>query len=90
MSEATQKLDPWTHLDPQYIKEHISGVHTPESWARAITQLALKAAADKMGTTSAASVDIDAKITISAYQPQTCINICATIEGVMVCYHANV
>jgi hypothetical protein len=76
-------------IDKKYIDDHLS-VHTAESFARALSEQVLKAAADKVGATTVDVAEVDAKFTVSEFKPAGCIRVCANINGVMVCYHVNI
>jgi hypothetical protein len=64
-----------------YIDEH-SGVHTFDSWGRAIFEQALNEARKKVGNKSANVVELDAKVIISPVgtlrKPKFCISV--TVE----------
>jgi len=77
-------------LSAKYITEHRSHVHTPESWGRAIIDLALQSALKQVGSGEKPSVEVEGKLTVSAVEALGCINVCGTYNGVTVCYHVNV
>lgn len=82
--------DKTTGLTSKYIDDHMAKIHTAESFGRALAEQALLGAKKKLGDRAADSVEVDAKITVSAVTALGCINVCATVAGVTVCYHVNV
>lgn len=44
---------------------------------------------EKIGSSAADSVTVDAKFEVAAFEPATCVRVCANINGVQVCYHVN-
>jgi hypothetical protein len=77
-------------FDAPYVKDHIATIHTPDSWARSVSEQALNEAIKKMKGGTVPSVTVDAKFHITAVQAKGCIQICGEIGGVMVCTHINV
>jgi hypothetical protein len=78
-----------TDVSTKYLDDHRSNVHTAESWARSITENIFNAAVSQLGSGSAATVVVDAKFEITAFEPKSCVQVCAVINGVQVCYHVN-
>ena len=76
-------------LDKAYIDAHRHAVHTPESWGRAIGEQVLNGAVQNLTGGGSDSVEVDAKFTVTKYEPMGCIQVCANINGVQVCYHIN-
>jgi hypothetical protein len=58
-------------LTSNYIEDHLSGVHTVESWARAVTETVLKQAATQIGTGEVDETVVNAQFRVSAYRLQT-------------------
>lgn len=89
-------------LTTQYIEDHLVGVHTEESWAREIAEMALRAAITKLGTGSAEEVVIDAKFRVTAVEPEVmtksgsttkvkCVRVCVEGEsGIATCKHFQI
>lgn len=71
-------------LDRNYIEEHLIGVHSYESWARAFIEKALKELKVEIGTDSVPEKEIEVKLKISA-NTKGCITIC----GFGICIHAG-
>jgi len=76
-------------LTPKYVEDHLNNVATPESFARALGEQALRAAAAAVSVKPAPSVAIPATITVTPAEAAGCIRVCANINGVIVCYHIN-
>jgi hypothetical protein len=88
-------------LTKQYIEDHLVGAHTEESWARAIAEMALKTAAERLAKGSAEEVVIDAQFRISVVEAEVtspagrtltrspCVRICVVVTptGHEVCFH---
>ena len=75
-------------LTTQYIDDHLHGVHTAESWARAVTEQVLNGAKKSINAGDE-SASVQCNFTVSAFEPAGCIRICATIDGVYICYHQD-
>ncbi|AXO96268.1 hypothetical protein MCCC1A01412_20900 [Bacillus anthracis] len=76
----TQQQQP-RRLDQDYINEHLSQLHTPETWGATILDAALKQASQNVAglTEPPASVEVDVPITVSPveYQGRLCVQLCA-------------
>ena len=89
-------------LTTQYIEDHLVSVHTEESWARAITEMVLRAAITQLAAGSAEEVAIDVKFRVRAVEPEVmtrsgstttvkCIKVCVDGgSGIMTCKHIQV
>ena len=76
-------------LTKKYIHEHKNAVHTYESFGRAIVEQILNAASEQAGDKGIEKANIEAKFTVEAYEPAACVQVCATVQGVTVCYHVG-
>jgi hypothetical protein len=89
-------------LTEQYIEDHLAGTHTEESWARAITEMVLKAAITKLGNQPAEEVTIDAQFHVRPVELEAagpngaavryhCIQVCVVVSptGHEVCFHRS-
>ncbi|MDP1946659.1 MAG: hypothetical protein Q8L77_04080 [Nitrospirota bacterium] len=77
-------------MKAEYIESHMAGVHTAESFGRALIEQALNAAKKQLGSKDQPSVSMDAKIDVSEVTARGCINVCVTIGGVQICHHVNI
>jgi hypothetical protein len=77
------------HLTAEYVQNHMRTVHTPDSWARAIAEQALQAAATAIGAKSVGEQTVDMQLKVSAFEPAGCIRICGIVNGVQICYHQS-
>jgi hypothetical protein len=80
-----------SQLTNQYLMDHLSGVHTPESFGRAIIAMAITAATSKLGNDKADSVEIELKATVRAVEPKTCVDVTIRdpITGSTASFHAS-
>ncbi|AXO96267.1 hypothetical protein MCCC1A01412_20895 [Bacillus anthracis] len=76
-------------LDQDYINEHLSQLHTPETWGAAVIDAALKQASQNVAGLAEppASVEVNVPLTISPveYQGRLCIQVCA----IFACIHVG-
>lgn len=77
-------------FDAKYVKDHIATIHTPDSWARSISEQALNEAIKQMKGGKAPSVTVPATFHITAVEAKGCIQVCGEIGGVVVCTHINI
>ncbi|MCJ7934464.1 MAG: hypothetical protein MUW56_12705 [Chryseobacterium sp.] len=78
-----------SNISRKYIDDHKKSVHTADSFGRALIEQILSESIQKIGTEEAQSVNVDVKFKIEAFEPATCLRVCANINGVEVCYHVN-
>ena len=90
-------------LTARYIEEHLSGIHTDESWAKAIAEMVLREAMKKLGKSSAKEVIVEAKFHVTPFElkrtddegggvPTTkCVRVCVEGSGgLMTCKHFEI
>jgi hypothetical protein len=92
-------------LTARYIEEHLSGIHTDDSWAKAIAEMVLREAMKKLGKSSAKEVIVEAKFHVTPFElkkmdegggdegpPVTrCVRICVEGSGgIMTCQHFQI
>jgi hypothetical protein len=87
-------------LTRQYIEDHLVGTHTEESWARAVTEMVLRAAMAKLGDKAAEEITIDAQFRIRPVELEVtepngetvrrlCLRECVVVSptGHEICFH---
>ncbi|AXO96269.1 hypothetical protein MCCC1A01412_20905 [Bacillus anthracis] len=67
-------------LNQDYINQHLSQLHTPETWGAAVLDTALKQASQNVAglTNPPASIELNVPITLSPveYQGKNCFSCC--------------
>ena len=77
-----------SEMSRDYIEAHRAGIHTADSWGRAIVELIFNDVEKRMGK-GGSEIQVEAAFKVTAYEPRGCVQICAVINGVQVCYHVN-
>jgi hypothetical protein len=77
-------------IDRKYIADHMTQIHTPDSWARAVIYHMMSEAAKKLGDGSSESVKIDAAFHVSAVETTGCIQLCYQTPIGPICVHVNI
>lgn len=77
-------------MNAEYIEQHMTNVHTPESFGRSVIAHALKAAKKELGAKVQSSVNISATIEVSEVPARQCVRVCVIIAGAEICTHIGV
>lgn len=78
-----------TNISKKYIDDHKRSVHTADSFGRSLIEQILSESIQKIGKEETQSVDVNVRFKVEAFEPATCLRVCANINGVEVCYHVN-
>ncbi len=82
-------------LTKDYLSKRRSSVHTAESFGRAVFELALRAAEEKLGSGEADSIEIDdIKLIVEPFEaPERglfCVKVCVRTPLGEICHHEGI
>lgn len=77
-------------MNKKYIKDHMSQIHTPDSWGRAIIYHMLSESAESIGEKSVSSATVNGVFHVSPVEPTGCIQLCYETPIGPICVHVNV